>query len=404
VNTPRIRVENRQGVWWLISPEGDPFVSLGVNHLQPDCWLAPYNREHMLRTYGGDLEGTPGRFHPDGQALPRLVDRLIPRLRGMGFNTLGIHTVDVPARLFADHLYYCVAVEFHPLGSRFRFGEDVFPDIFSDAFTAALEEHIRSLTRLHRDNPSLIGYVFSDIPRWYFYEGQRLDRQAVHPWVEDLARMPPGSTGASRLRAVLGKPRAETRDESNAVLRVMVDQWYRLHATLLRKHDPGRLLLGDKLHSPHRIPRAFEPILREHLDILCVQWYTPPEEQAEVLRGLHERTGLPILNGDSSFCCPQPPHQTEVKGFALPSRTAAGEAYHHYLTRVMAWPFMLGWHHCGILEQWDGGKSHDWERNENGFLTPFEAPIPEYVTPMTLANQQAHSLHSQAVSGPEPTR
>ena len=36
-----IRVQETDGVWWFVDGTGAPFVSIGVNHLQSDCWLAP---------------------------------------------------------------------------------------------------------------------------------------------------------------------------------------------------------------------------------------------------------------------------------------------------------------------------------------------------------------------------
>lgn len=403
MNRPTIQTRNIDGVWWLINADGDAFVSLGVNHLQSDCWLAPQNRSLMLERYGRDLDRGDGRFNPEGRALPKLVGSLAKRLKDLRFNTLGIHTLDVPARLFADDFYYGVAIEVHPLGSRFRFGEQTFPDIFAAEFEARLEQHIRHVVQEHRGHANLIGYAFSDIPRWYFYEGQSLDRQPVHPWVRDLLGLPDGAPGKAAVQEALGKAQAVTRADSDTALSAMVEHWYALHARLLRRHDPGRLLLGDKLHSPHRIPAWFEPILARHVDILFIQWYTPPETQREVLAGLHARTGLPILNGDSSFGCACPPHQSKVKGFPVDSKAAAGQAYAHYLETVMTWPFMLGWHHCGILEQWDGGKINDWEINENGFLNPFEEPYPEFTGPIRDANHKAVTLHTPpCLSDPPP--
>ena len=31
--------------WWLVSPEGNAFLSFGINHLHPDLWNQDYNRE-----------------------------------------------------------------------------------------------------------------------------------------------------------------------------------------------------------------------------------------------------------------------------------------------------------------------------------------------------------------------
>lgn len=60
----------------------------------------------------------------------------------------------------------------------------------------------------------------------------------------------------------------------------------------------------------------------------------------------------------------------------------------------MSLPFMLGWHHCGLVEQWDGGKTVDWAVNENGLFDPFENPYPEITVPAKAANERAHHWHT----------
>ena len=397
-----IHTWNDHGVWWLVDVDGAPFVSLGVNHVQPDCWLAPYNRAFMRNRYGPDLDTPEGGFNPGGQALPRLVDATVARIRGLGFNTLGIHTAGVPARLFADDLFYCVAIDVFPLGSRFRFGEQRFPDIFSEEFASMLEARVREVCAEHRDRPRFIGYAFSDIPRWYFFAGEPRDTEPVHPWVLDLLALPEGAPGWQAAMDVLGRATARTREDSDAVMERVVARWYDLHTRLIRRHDPNHLLLGDKLHSPHRLPAWLPPILARSVDVLFVQWYSPMSAQRETLERLHRMTGKPVLNGDSSFGCAKPPRQTRVKGYPVASIAEAGKAYADYLRAAMSLPFMVGWHHCGWIEQWDGGKRVDWEVNENGLFDPFENPYPELTRPVAEANARAHAWHAEPGVRPAP--
>ena len=30
--------------WWLVTPEGNAFLSFGINHLHPGLWRLPHNR------------------------------------------------------------------------------------------------------------------------------------------------------------------------------------------------------------------------------------------------------------------------------------------------------------------------------------------------------------------------
>ena len=38
--------------WWLVTPEGNAFLSFGINHLYPDLWKQPYNQQAWLNRLG----------------------------------------------------------------------------------------------------------------------------------------------------------------------------------------------------------------------------------------------------------------------------------------------------------------------------------------------------------------
>lgn len=427
-----VTVQKIDGVWWFVDPNGEPFISLGVNHVQADCWLAPYNHEHSLQSFGGDLATSARQFNPDGQGIRRLMDWVKRRMGDMHFNTLGIHTYGIPAEAYSNDFYYCIAIEAFPLGSRYRFDEQTFPDIFSAEFERLLEEKIKSICRIHRHSRKLIGYAFSDIPRWYFFENQERADPSLHPWVSDILGMPSDSLGKQMCLAcfqkrypsvrafadeyaitvktwddvckhrtwIVKQPTWRIRQDGEALLSMFVERWYSLHSRLIRKHDPDHLLLGDKLHSPHQLPAWFIDILRRWVDVVFIQWYRHFEDQAETLTQLHRQTGRPILNGDSCFSCVKPPEQTQVKGLLLSNQSEVGQAYHDYLRNLCSEPYMVGWHHCGFVEQWDGGKSHDWEINENGFFDPFMRPHASLVERVSTANAQARLWHQKATHRP----
>jgi hypothetical protein len=428
-NKSCITVEPIDGVWWLVDPADGPFVSVGVNHVQGDCWLAPYNRRQSLDRFGADLAAGEGKtFNPDGQAIIKVMDWVKARMGEMHFNTLGIHTYGVPAQSYMNDVYYCLAVEAFPLGSGYRFSEQTFPDIFSEDFEQLLERTVQPIARTHRHSPGLIGYAYSDIPRWYFFGDKGKAQLPHHPWVSDILNLPAKAAGKRRCVEILQQrypsaaalaetygleaeswqdvadcrdwpetPQVDrTRDDGDALLRALVERWYSLHAEVIRRHDPDHLLLGDKLHSPHRLPAWFPDILRRWVDVVLVQWYCPFDQQQGTLAELHRQTGKPILNGDSCFACPKPPRQTKVKGTLVQTQEAVGDAYRRYLRELCSQPFMLGWHHCGFVEQWDGGKDIEWQLNENGFFDPFLRPHEQLVAEVSAANAQAHAWHGQS--------
>ena len=131
-----VRVEEIEEIWWFVGPAGEPFLSQGVNHIEPHLWMGSYNREHILVRYGPDFVLFNGRFNPDGKAAQRWIDRQIEVCRAPGFNTFAKHThPSIPSHLYSEQIYYVASLETAPLSNwRQARGEVSMPDIFSADF------------------------------------------------------------------------------------------------------------------------------------------------------------------------------------------------------------------------------------------------------------------------------
>ena len=70
--------------------------------------------------------------------------------------------------------------------------------------------------------------------------------------------------------------------------------------------------------------------------------------------------------------------------------------YQETLEGMMAKPYVIGWHHCGYLQQWDESERGDAPRNENGFLDPFEKKITTWTDVIRETNAKATGLHAEA--------
>ena len=91
-----------------------------------------------------------------------------------------------------------------------------------------------------------------------------------------------------------------------------------------------------------------------------------------------------------------PKQQKKSKGLQVESHTAVGEEYTTYLKGIMNLPFMLGWHNCGYLEQWTGGKLDNTGKQQSGFFDPFGKPRLEALNHIKSANQKAVKWHKSA--------
>ena len=332
-----VRVEEIEGVWWFVSPTGEPFLSLGVNHLEPHLWMGPYNLENTVACYGPDFVLPDGRFNPNGDAAKKWIDRQVQVCKSLGFNTFAKHThPSIPSHLYRDQVYYIASLETAPLGNwRQARGEAPMPDVFSEDFECHLRKRVQEVCGEHRDSQNLLGYLFVDVPAWETSQtlhGSPLDDVMSYPWVNAivcLGEHAPGKrawiehlqsyfNSADEAARAWGIPVSRAYGISwdylarlntwfhpvdlNHVQEVLVTfmgkiamRWYCLHHDEIRKTDPNHLILGDK-----SMVNAFRewllPALAKYVDVVLIQSYNHFDKDCEVLDWIHKGTGKPMLN------------------------------------------------------------------------------------------------------------
>ncbi|WP_085314780.1 beta-galactosidase [Derxia lacustris] len=203
------RTEKRPGAdgqprWWLITPAGNRFFSLGVNTLRiDDADTVVEGREFMFddlparadplaRFYGqrdagsvlgADAGAAQGRGFARGRSYDfyranlfrrdrdrfeaAWRDRAHLRLRAWGFNTVGNWSDDA---LTAQHRTpYVRNLEIGGDFARISDGHDWWgrsPDPFDPAFAAAADSALAAGTRARRDDPWLIGWFVDNELAW----------------------------------------------------------------------------------------------------------------------------------------------------------------------------------------------------------------------------------------------
>ena len=311
------------------------------------------------------------------------------------------------------------------------------PDVFSADFERHLSKRVQAVCGEHRDNQNLLGYLFTDVPTWETAQtpGSNADDVMIYPWVnaivglgeyapgkrawiEHLKRCYGNAVEAARVWGIYVSPaygiswdylaRLDTwfgavdkdraRVDLAGFMGLIAERWYGLHHDAIRKEDANHLILGDK--SRVDIFREWLlPLLAKYVDVVLIQSYSTFARDCEMLDWIYKGTGKPMLNGDGSFGYPNSHQQKySVKGFRSNSTSVEEVAakYRKYLEETMARSYMLGWHHCGYLEQWDDSERGDVNSNENGFLDPFENEYTAWTDVIRDANQKVYAQHESS--------
>ena len=423
---PCVTLKQIEGTWWTVSPDGKPFVSIGINHVEPQLLLGPHNLRQSYAKYGADLTHWNREFNPDGAAARKWIAEVKSNFDRWGFDTFAFHTA-VPFSLVKDTHYFIARIRSASLELYCPIKE--YLDPFTDAFAARVDEACKGVAMQWANEPRLLGYALVDLPPW------QLKNNFENPWVNALQRLDADTPGKQMwievLRQNYASPAAaeevytlgaytwealarhtewqnvrdanKARRDVEAMLTRIIERWCRLHHDSIRKYDAHHLILGDKV-LPNAIPGAW-PVIGKYYDLINVQWYATFDQQKALLADIHAKTGKPILLGDSSFSFVKP-YQDGAKGVHVASQDAVGDAYFDYMKAAMAVPYVIGWHYCGYMEGQRGMQSPDTaEDRQNGFLDPFGRPFEYTLKRVTEANHQAQRWHEQsAASAAKQTR
>jgi glyoxylase-like metal-dependent hydrolase (beta-lactamase superfamily II) len=412
------RLQQEKGVWWFLSPEGNKFVSLGINHIEPVLLCSDTNKAFFMEKYGDDLIGPGGRPNNSGKAAQRWLEDSMNLVQQWGFNSLGVHNPIPQSRM--------------PYVAKFRPARiDGWAGLnrqYMDPFDAKTEEFIEQKAEQwcarHKDDKMILGISLNDMPEW------SASPKEIHAWVKFCMELDETSPGKKKWVEVLqgnypdasvaaaaygieadswnsfllrtswpepAQPGKVFQDVQGFLPRI-ADNWFRIMVTALRKYDHNHLIFGDKFEGKRNLPLWLDIIIKKYFDLAYIQWYDYAHRQIPRLKTLYQITGKPVLMGDSSFSCPTS-NNPRPKGVHVSSQKEVGDAYHTYLHSVMEEPYVVGWHFCGFIEgSPDLKKHHYYFSIQNGLLKPDGTPYQEAIDRVAAANVNASSWHENAAT------
>ncbi len=254
---------------FFITPQGEPFFSLGLNHLDPASSRYPENLDMWEEKY-------------NGSTIEWLKRSVKPNLKEWGFNTMGWEqevtvkkwqhsrsfTVD---ELNALDMPYCRMLPF--IESHQWEKHTVHYDFFSEDWIAWCEYVARAYCAEVKNDHNLVGYFFSDCPTW------------IHDRPENEWRGP--MFDPQELESQQGRDR----------LSKMAKQYYKTIHDAIRKYDPNHLILGDRYEANAPIAMEVIEAAMPYVDVLSFQDFKDP---ATHLAEWHKKTGKPVLLADGS--------------------------------------------------------------------------------------------------------
>ena len=433
-NEQYVHLEKSGDTWWLVDGNGHRFVPTGMNHIGEMHRFAPYNRTFWLKEFGAGIY-KDGRIDWKSPEVKKWMARIAKDHKDFGFNSISFHRPQfMPDEYWEDlEIFYFGKPKLGEITATYAakyWGG--MPDVFSEQWQTKAEAIVKAHCQKHKNNKYYLGHTFNDQPDYAINAIRKNQKDFFHhPWVIDIIKQPGLTPGKHVWMEILQthyltpqeagemygvdmetwedvgavtdwpKPKDQKQGEADQteMLKKCVEAWLKTHHDLLKKHDPNHLIYGDKIGMGVMGPGwgGGQPdwiwdIVKKYVDVVLIQSYDfYNQRHRDQLAMVHERTGLPIINGDHSYGFKRP-KMNAVKGVPVSSLEAVGVEYSKYLKGIMSRPYMLGWQTCGYMETWSG-ITDPTGQEQGGFFDPYGEPLMEALSHAKAANEQAVQWH-----------
>ena len=392
--------------WWLVTPDGHPFIAFGLNHFHHAHWKASYNADHWLKHFGAqeplDKQWRQG-FRNEALAL----------CQKLGINALGVNNearaltnpiqgANPPQGAILPYVRRYLPVVL----SHYTYPKaEQYHDVFAPEFVTHCEQVARQQAAPYKDDPMLIGYIMSDAPRL-------TDRS--------VRGRPPGATTFPRVLRNLGPDapgkqayvslmrqrhqeiatfnefyetsfddwqalataknwRPETDlskqaelDDNAAFLSQCVGKYHQVARAALLKADPNHLFFGDKLGARGEEFNAVVEAAAPHVDVIQFGHYGRLSEQVAVLDQWTGKLRKPFISADGSFSV-----ITEMLPFPMGQGSSIARDYpecaawtNELAAGLFARPDVVGWNICGVIDVWKTAHGRE-KKQHQGIMDPF---------------------------------
>ena len=396
------------GVWWLKTPCGDPFYSLGVNIL---------NGGYPQRAAGGKVYYSWKAFAP---TLADWVAQTRDRLHQWGFNSAGGWSLP-PQQL---RLPAVIDLE---LGRRAKFH-------WFDPFAPQTERRMMALARKlvapYRGSPYRIGYFSDNEVGWWagalfvYYSKQPAASYTKERWIALLRRHyhddwagfaadfapPKGVHSWPALLASRAMTHMRPGGNGIAVVRewtgIVAEHYYALAARAIRAADPEALYFGDRL--PIYYDPAAVKAMAPYVDAIATN-YNVDSGDGWVARyffdGLEELSGnKPVLLTEWFFAARENRTGNKNNGHLMTVDTQAerargAAAATENFARI---PQVVGSQWFQYYDHPKGGRA-DGEDYDFGLVDIDNRPYRRLTAALSAANREAPTIHAAAANQPEPS-
>ncbi|MEK6715266.1 MAG: carbohydrate binding domain-containing protein [Candidatus Omnitrophota bacterium] len=401
--------EQVNGRWWIITPEGNAFWSIGMYCVrfsgipETDTKKRPY-KDACLAKYGSEGEWAK-------------ITKI--RLKDWGFNTIGDWSSESTYKDGLDRkhapLAYVIGIDLPRKADNViaKGAYGYFPDVFSDKF----KESVKSAMKYRFEHqpyfikdPWLLGYFLADEPSWY---GSKQRRGAL---VNDFIALESDSPGkiawVNFVKSIYSEintlnnswgtdfksftdlftakkiPINENSEKDNLLFfKIIAEEFSKILHDTLRGFDKNHMILGTR---PSRLYPELVEASAKYSDIFSTSSYGLNEgykvnpKFKETIDRMYENAGRPIMLGVIITA-----EDAGLPYGIVRSQKDRGISYWRYMAEVAAHPAIVGMHWFQYFDP--PKKCYDEKAANWGLVNQKDEPYEEAVKLIAQANKTAYT-------------
>ena len=415
--------------WWLVTPEGNAFISLGINHFMPYLFQQKYNNTAWQRLLGVEK----GRGPEFNQSLKKWFFKTC---KDFGFNTAGVHNDNRLINDPAPTMAYMQPIKFLDIPHwKPNVPDENFMDVFSTDFAQRCDDLAKKIALPLKDDPYLLGYSMTDCTLFTHEDcRERTDviggrrRESRIGFVQRLRNFPASSAGKQAYVQLMQKLYNENIQDFNKVyqtsfasfselakaqnwrmyvylhngfevrdniefLKLVVDKYYEVTKSSIHKYDPNHMFVGDKLNANTDSIDSVLPVTSKYTDIIFYQMYARYKVQKPGLDRWVSLVDKPIINGDSAYTMVTK-HMPRPYGPVADNLEQRAQWTDEFFVNAFARKNFVGWHYCGLIDATNQNPRKEM-RQHSGLMTDFGKPYPVLQEIMKKRSQEMYSIASK---------
>jgi len=379
------RVEQIDGKWWFVDPDGHLFFSTASTCIGSSDSLArvkgreSYYAElppaDLARTRGGHNQAAGfyrwnllRRFGPEWES--KWMDLDLRRMDDWGFNTIG--NWSDPKLWDMGRKPYVIDLR----GWGMQEGYLGMPDVYAADWPKMVDEAAARQCGPRRDDPYLLGYFVANEPPWPGRESLVVDT---------ILDASPSATQAEAKKFLAA---GDTPERRQAFVYRAFARYLKVINAAIRKHDPNHLNLGLRFGG-HAPPDEMLELTRS-FDVYSMNSYAYAVDPG-VLKKVYEVTGRPIIIGEFHFGVP-------ANGLAaglvqVNSEAERGVAYRYYVEQAASFPALIGTSWFQWIDQPVTGRG-DGENYNIGLIDVTDRPYRKFLDGVIATHQNLYSVHA----------